>query len=57
MLSNIFAPLFIVTIDPKTDPDLFYFLLRTVGLDSVDDESAFEDVLIIFLYSQFRKHF
>ena len=49
MISNIFAPLFLVTIDPKSDPDLYYFLLRLVGIDSVDDESALEDVYYIYL--------
>ncbi len=39
MLSNIFAPLFAVTLDPSSDPPLHYFLQTVVGIDSVDDES------------------
>jgi AMP deaminase len=39
MLSNIFAPLFAVSIDPASDPPLHYLLTTVVGFDSVDDES------------------
>ncbi len=39
LLDNFFKPLFEVTIDPKSDPVLFHFLLSVVGFDSVDDES------------------
>lgn len=36
---DIFQPLFEVTQDPTTHPDLHIFLQRVVGFDSVDDES------------------
>ena len=39
MLSNIFDPLFAVTLDPASDPKLHAFLALVVGFDSVDDES------------------
>lgn len=39
MLSNIFAPLFAVSLDPSSNPPLHYFLQTVVGIDSVDDES------------------
>ena len=39
MLSNIFEPLFAITLDASSDPALFYFLETVVGFDSVDDES------------------
>ncbi|KAL0228775.1 hypothetical protein GEMRC1_013395 [Eukaryota sp. GEM-RC1] len=39
MLSNIFKPLFEVSLDPSTHPHLHYFLQSVVGFDSVDDES------------------
>lgn len=39
MLDNIFKPLFEVTQDPKSHPQLHIFLQRVVGFDSVDDES------------------
>ena len=39
MLSNIFGPLFAITLDASSDPALFYFLETVVGFDSVDDES------------------
>merc|ERR1711916_188679 len=42
MLSNIFLPLFEVTKDPKSDPNLHRFLQQVVGFDSVDDESKQE---------------
>ncbi|CAK5088202.1 unnamed protein product [Meloidogyne enterolobii] len=43
-LSNIFSPLFEVTNDPKTHPELHRFLQHVSGLDSVDDESKHEHV-------------
>ncbi|XP_008318104.1 AMP deaminase 2 isoform X2 [Cynoglossus semilaevis] len=39
MLENIFLPLFEVTIDPRSHPELHLFLEHVVGFDSVDDES------------------
>eukprot|EP00210_Caulerpa_lentillifera_P000119 g114.t1 len=39
MIENIFQPLFEVTQDPSTHPQLHIFLGNVVGFDSVDDES------------------
>ncbi|KAJ9543013.1 hypothetical protein OSB04_022720 [Centaurea solstitialis] len=39
MLDNIFLPLFEVTVDPESHPQLHIFLKQVVGLDLVDDES------------------
>ncbi|XP_035236584.1 AMP deaminase 2 isoform X2 [Anguilla anguilla] len=39
MLENIFMPLFEVTINPQSHPELHLFLQHVVGFDSVDDES------------------
>uniref|UniRef100_A0A3Q2NY06 AMP deaminase n=1 Tax=Fundulus heteroclitus TaxID=8078 RepID=A0A3Q2NY06_FUNHE len=39
MLENIFRPLFEVTVDPGSHPELHLFLQHVVGFDSVDDES------------------
>lgn len=39
MLDNIFLPLFEVTIDPSSHPDLNEFLTQVSGFDTVDDES------------------
>nr|CAD1841916.1 unnamed protein product [Ananas comosus var. bracteatus] len=39
LLDNIFLPLFEVTIDPDSHPQLHLFLKQVVGLDLVDDES------------------
>lgn len=39
MLDNIFSPLFEVTKDPDTHPQLHVFLSQCVGFDMVDDES------------------
>ncbi|KAI8446006.1 hypothetical protein BY996DRAFT_4596589 [Phakopsora pachyrhizi] len=36
---NVFQPLFEVTCDPSTHPELHVFLQRVVGFDCVDDES------------------
>eukprot|EP01135_Chromosphaera_perkinsii_P004418 Nk52_evm21s280 gene=Nk52_evmTU21s280 len=38
-LDNIFKPLFEVSIDPSSNPNLHKFLKTVVGFDSVDDES------------------
>lgn len=37
--SDVFQPLFEVTADPSSHPELHIFLQRVVGFDSVDDES------------------
>ncbi|KAL1830301.1 hypothetical protein DCAR_0209741 [Daucus carota subsp. sativus] len=39
ILDNFFLPLFEVTVDPKSHPQLHVFLKQVVGLDLVDDES------------------
>ncbi|KAF5382650.1 hypothetical protein D9615_002707 [Tricholomella constricta] len=39
---NVFRPLFEVTKDPTTHPELHVFLQRVVGFDTVDDESKVE---------------
>lgn len=39
VLINIFQPLFEVTQNPRSHPELHVFLQRVVGFDSVDDES------------------
>ncbi|XP_028037472.1 AMP deaminase 2-like [Bombyx mandarina] len=38
-LSNLFDPLFEVSIDPSSNPELHKFLAHVIGFDSVDDES------------------
>lgn len=39
---DVFQPLFEVTKDPSTHPELHVFLHRVVGFDTVDDESKAE---------------
>ncbi|CAG6021292.1 unnamed protein product [Menidia menidia] len=39
MLENVFTPLFEVTVNPSSHPELHLFLQQVVGFDSVDDES------------------
>ncbi|KAH8114498.1 AMP deaminase [Phellopilus nigrolimitatus] len=39
VIRNIFKPLFEVTKDPRSHPELHVFLQRVIGFDSVDDES------------------
>jgi AMP deaminase len=39
MLDNIFQPLFEVTLDPSSHPELHEFLKHVSGFDTVDDES------------------
>ncbi|KAM3706607.1 hypothetical protein ACJW31_03G163000 [Castanea mollissima] len=39
ILDNIFIPLFEVTVDPNSHPQLHLFLMQVVGFDLVDDES------------------
>ena len=43
ILENLFRPLFEVTIDPTSHPDLHSFLQYVIGFDSVDDESKPEN--------------
>ncbi|KAJ7222325.1 hypothetical protein GGX14DRAFT_428438 [Mycena pura] len=42
IIRNLFIPLFEVTKDPSTHPELHVFLRRVVGFDTVDDESKIE---------------
>ncbi|KAF9583352.1 AMP deaminase [Lunasporangiospora selenospora] len=42
ILVNIFKPLFEVSQDPSSHPNLHIFLQRVIGFDSVDDESKAE---------------
>ncbi|ORZ22772.1 AMP deaminase [Lobosporangium transversale] len=42
VIQNIFKPLFEVTRDPTSHPNLHIFLQRVIGFDSVDDESKAE---------------
>ena len=42
LLENIFRPLFEVTMDPSSHPQLHTFLKQVVGFDIVDDESKVE---------------
>ncbi|KAG9290943.1 hypothetical protein G9A89_011093 [Geosiphon pyriformis] len=42
VIKNIFEPLYEVTQDPRSHPELHVFLKRVVGFDSVDDESKAE---------------
>ncbi|TPX63802.1 AMP deaminase [Spizellomyces sp. 'palustris'] len=42
VVRNVFQPLFEVTKDPSSHPELHIFLQRVVGFDSVDDESKAE---------------
>lgn len=39
---DVFQPLFEVTKDPRTHPELHVFLQRVIGFDTVDDESKVE---------------
>ncbi|BBN14856.1 AMP deaminase [Marchantia polymorpha subsp. ruderalis] len=39
LLDNVFLPLFEVTVDPASHPQLHVFLKQVVGFDMVDDES------------------
>ncbi|XP_059086252.1 AMP deaminase 2-like isoform X3 [Tigriopus californicus] len=45
ILDNLFRPLFEVTKDPQSHPDLHKFLQYVIGFDSVDDESKPENPL------------
>jgi AMP deaminase len=39
IFADVFQPLFEVTQDPQSHPELHVFLQRVVGFDCVDDES------------------
>lgn len=43
IIDNIFLPLFEVTNDPNSHPELHKFLQYVIGFDSVDDESKPEN--------------
>ena len=45
MLRNLFQPLFEVTNDPSSHPNLHRFLKHVIGFDSVDDESKPENAM------------
>ncbi|XP_037072081.1 AMP deaminase 2-like isoform X2 [Pollicipes pollicipes] len=45
ILSNMFKPLFEVSLDPKSHPELHMFLQHLVGFDSVDDESKPDNIV------------
>lgn len=45
LLDNLFRPLFEVTLDPSSHPELHKFLQYISGFDSVDDESKPEHVM------------
>ncbi|KAL0819360.1 hypothetical protein ABMA28_007484 [Loxostege sticticalis] len=42
-LNNLFDPLFQVSLDPSSNPELHKFLTHMIGFDSVDDESKPEN--------------
>lgn len=42
---NVFKPLFEVSVDPESHPELHVFLQRVIGFDSVDDESKLEKLI------------
>ena len=46
LLRNIFEPLFEVTIDPSSHPDLHLFLMHVGFFDCVDDESVLDDLTL-----------
>ncbi|RUS75731.1 hypothetical protein EGW08_016513 [Elysia chlorotica] len=45
-ITNLFLPLFEVTNDPKSHPELHAFLNHVSGFDSVDDESKAEHLML-----------
>lgn len=42
LILDVFKPLFEVTKDPRSHPELHVFLQRVIGFDTVDDESKIE---------------
>ena len=47
MITNIFAPLFEVSVNPDANLPLHAFLKTMVGFDSVDDESKLETIQLL----------
>ncbi|KAK4469374.1 hypothetical protein MN116_006932 [Schistosoma mekongi] len=45
ILTNVFQPLFEVTVNPKSHPELHAFLQYVTGFDSVDDESKSDKIV------------
>ncbi|CAH8510627.1 unnamed protein product [Schistosoma haematobium] len=45
IITNVFQPLFEVTVNPKSHPELHAFLQYVTGFDSVDDESKSDKVV------------
>ena len=45
LLENVFAPLWAVTLDPASHPNLDRLLADVVGFDSVDDETTYDTPL------------
>ena len=56
MMNNIFAPLFEITLNAESNPELFYFLETVVGFDSVDDESRPSTNLMPFIFPPTNFH-
>ena len=46
LIRNIFTPLFEVTIDPASHPDLHLMLAHVGYIDCVDDESVIDDLTL-----------
>ncbi|KAF2354251.1 AMP deaminase [Trinorchestia longiramus] len=46
VLTNLFRPLFLVSLDPSSNPELHAFLQYVIGFDSVDDESKPENPML-----------
>jgi AMP deaminase len=53
--TDIFQPLFEVTQDPTTHPELHVFLQRVIGFDSVDDESKAEKRCVVHALHSARR--
>ncbi|CAI2726449.1 unnamed protein product [Schistosoma spindalis] len=45
IITNVFQPLFEVTVNPKSHPELHAFLQYVTGFDSVDDESKSDKII------------
>ena len=57
ILKCLFQPLFEVTIDPASHPDLHKFLQYVSGFDSVDDESKPENAMFDCDVPRWTKYF
>ena len=57
ILKCLFQPLFEVTIDPASHPDLHKFLQYVSGFDSVDDESKPENAMFDCDVPRLAKYF